>query len=64
MPERLWNVPNVISLYRIAAAPVIAACLLRGSALVYRSPERQPIDSLIAACAAWTFANLLLRATP
>lgn len=26
-----WNVPNLLSLYRIAAAPVIAGCILRGS---------------------------------
>jgi cardiolipin synthase (CMP-forming) len=31
MPERIWNVPNALSLYRIAAAPAIAACLVTGS---------------------------------
>ena len=28
--ERFWTVPNLISMYRAAAAPVIAACLVLG----------------------------------
>lgn len=35
MQTRFWTAPNILSLYRIAAAPVIAGCLLRGSARWY-----------------------------
>jgi CDP-diacylglycerol--glycerol-3-phosphate 3-phosphatidyltransferase len=31
MPEPFWTLPNVLSLYRVAAAPVIAGCLLVGN---------------------------------
>ena len=32
MPPKFWNVPNVISLYRLCAAPLIGVCLVVGSA--------------------------------
>jgi cardiolipin synthase len=32
MPQRIWTAPNILSVYRLAASPVIAACIMRGSA--------------------------------